>query len=95
MSYVRAQDIFPQELLEQIQEYVHGEYVYIPRKVTCKMQWGEQSRSKEETRRRNEAIYRDFLSGLGVTALAEGYYLSEKSIRRILLEQKRLHGDHE
>ncbi|MDR2931783.1 MAG: hypothetical protein LBV27_01620 [Oscillospiraceae bacterium] len=89
MRYVRAQDIFPAELLEIIQQYVDGEYIYIPRKESEKMAWGEKSRSREETARRNAMIYRDHMAGISVMTLASRYYLSEKSIRRILLEENK------
>ena len=30
MKYINANDVLPANLLEQIQEYVQGEYLYIP-----------------------------------------------------------------
>ncbi len=36
MSYKKAIHILPEELLELIQEYVDGEYIYIPRKSNNK-----------------------------------------------------------
>ncbi|MCG7437602.1 hypothetical protein [Lysinibacillus fusiformis] len=32
MSYKKAKHILPEELLAAIQEYMDGEYIYIPRK---------------------------------------------------------------
>ena len=32
MSYKKITDILPVELIESIQEYVDGKYIYIPRK---------------------------------------------------------------
>ena len=32
MKYVNAKDVLPQELIEQLQNYVQGSYVYIPKK---------------------------------------------------------------
>ena len=32
MKYVKAIDVLPQEIIEIIQNYVDGEYLYIPRK---------------------------------------------------------------
>lgn len=48
MSYAKARDIFPNEILEIIQNYVEGEYIYIPKKEENKMVWGELTQSKEE-----------------------------------------------
>ncbi|MDE5823329.1 MAG: hypothetical protein K2H91_01385, partial [Lachnospiraceae bacterium] len=43
---------------------------------------------KCELRNRNRLIYQDFLSGKTVRELAECYYLSEKSIQRIIRMEK-------
>ena len=34
MSYIKAEDILPRELLETIQQYVDGQLIYIPCKET-------------------------------------------------------------
>ena len=33
MSYIRADEILPKELLETIQQYVDGQIIYIPKKI--------------------------------------------------------------
>ena len=38
MSYIRADEILPKELLEAIQQYADGKVIYIPRKE--KQEWG-------------------------------------------------------
>lgn len=89
MRYVKAQDIFPEELVEQIQDYVDGEYVYIPRKDENRKAWGETTSSRQETAMRNRAIYEDAQQGMSRGELAAKYFLSEKSIQRILSQQKK------
>lgn len=89
MRYVRAQDIFPAQLLELIQTYVDGEYVYIPRKAGEKRAWGESTRSKEEIHVRNQAIYEDYQNGSEIETLSRDYYLSDKSIRRIIQQTRK------
>ncbi|MCI9176072.1 MAG: hypothetical protein HFH49_14255 [Lachnospiraceae bacterium] len=37
---------------------------------------------------RNRLIYRDYLSGMRVNELADEYFLSEKSIQRIIRKEK-------
>ena len=32
MKYIKATDVLPVEILEIIQEYIDGEYIYLPRK---------------------------------------------------------------
>ena len=43
MKYRKAESVLPQELLEQIQQYIQGEYVYIPNKKGMKKAWGEKT----------------------------------------------------
>ena len=89
MRYVKARDILPEELLKQIQEYIDGEYMYIPRKETEKYAWGEKNRGREELDMRNAEIYTQYLRGISVKKLAAVFYLSEKSINRIISKQKK------
>lgn len=90
MRYIRAQDILPEELLNQLQRYVDGVYLYIPRAKKNRLAWGDRTQSKKETAARNRSIYQDWASGQGVEELAKAYFLTEKTIRRILLEERRL-----
>lgn len=89
MRYQKANEILPEELVELIQNYIDGEYVYIPRKQENKRNWGEGTGAREERKRRDRSIYKDYVSGFCVKILAERYYLSEKSIQRIVLQEKK------
>ncbi|MFT9493515.1 CD3324 family protein [Anaerosolibacter sp.] len=89
MSYANARDIFPNEILEIIQNYVEGEYIYIPKKEENKIAWGELSNSKNELLKRNTSIYEDYLKGMRTHSLSEKYYLSPKTIQRIILEKRK------
>lgn len=71
MRYQNAAELLPAELLEALQGYLDGGYLYIPRR-------------KEETLARNRAIFRDYTAGLGVDELSARYFLAPKSIQRIL-----------
>ena len=84
MSYIKAEDILPEELIRQIQQYVDGTYLYIPRKPGTRRAWGQETAYKAELRLRNQRIRREHAEGLGVAQLSRKYHLSEKSIRRIL-----------
>ena len=88
MRYRKATEILPEELVEAIQKYMDGGYVYIPRKEENKKKWGEETSFRRELNTRNEEIYRRYLDGFGVKTLAEEYFLSEKSIQRIILSEK-------
>lgn len=84
MRYQKAEDVLPAELLEEIQKYTDGVYLYIPRRADHRKSWGNSTRYREELRQRNESIR--FLSreGLGAEALAERFHLSVKTIQRVL-----------
>ena len=84
MSYIKADEILPQELIRQIQEYVDGVYIYIPRKPGTRRTWGQETGYKAELNARNDRIRKEHASGTSVAALSRRYHLSEKSIRRIL-----------
>ncbi|MCI8529856.1 MAG: hypothetical protein HFH82_12020 [Lachnospiraceae bacterium] len=89
MGYIRAEEILPIEVIELIQKYVDGANIYIPRKQENRQEWGTMTAYRSELQSRNEAIYGDYISGLTFYELAEKYYLSEKSIQRIIREKKR------
>ena len=84
MSYIKAEEILPEELIRKIQEYADGVYIYIPRKPGARRAWGQETDYKTELRLRNDRIRSDHAAGTGVSALCQKYHLSEKSIRRIL-----------
>jgi len=89
MSYRKAQDILPEEIIRLIQEYVDGENIYIPRLENNRKEWGSTTSAKKEMQIRNENIFCDYKQGLSVSGLSEKYFLSEKSIQRILCECKK------
>lgn len=84
MSYIKAEEILPEELIRQIQEYADGVYIYIPRKPGTRHLWGQETDYKAELKLRNDRIRSDYAAGTSVVALSCKYHLSEKSIRRIL-----------
>jgi Mor family transcriptional regulator len=88
MSYIKAEVILPQELLELVQEYAGGQYLYIPKKLEHRKEWGENTDSKRQLRIRNKEIYEKYKSGYCTAQLAEEYFLSVKSIQRIILKEK-------
>ncbi len=92
MRYIRAQDVLPAELLDQLQRYVDGAYLYIPRREENRLAWGQRTNSKAETAGRNQEIYRRAQTGETAAQLAEAYFLTEKTIRRILSEERQKEG---
>lgn len=93
MSYKKATHVLPQDLLQQVQEYVDGEFIYIPRASDNKKSWGETTSTRQELQSRNEHIYIDYLAGENMESLAEKYFLSLKSIQRIIGQLKKEHNN--
>ncbi|AUN13340.1 homeodomain-like protein [[Clostridium] sordellii] len=90
MKYEKAQDILPQYIVNLIQEYIDGGYLYIPRKNENKKSWGEISGTKSNLRKRNKKIFIDYEKGMKIKDIAKKYYLSESSIRKIISQEKNI-----
>ena len=88
MGYVKAEDVLPYEIIDLIQKYISGEVIYIPKRVGMKAAWGENTSTKSELAERNAKIYAAFFFGVSITQLAEEYFLVEKSIQRIIRQEK-------
>lgn len=84
MDYKNGKVILPSELLEQLQEYVQGNLVYIPKKEENRTGWGENSGAKEVIMNRNYEICEAHKNGIKTAELAAIFCLSEDSIRKIL-----------
>ena len=84
MRYIRADEILPSELLEAIQQYVYGQLIYIPSKE--KQKWGSGTASRKYYCERNRK------AGASTEELSLRFSLSEKSVQRILRQQKAEEG---
>ena len=89
MGYIKAEEILPMEVIELIQQYVDGQNIYIPRKTENRQEWGTGTKTRQELQERNQKIYSDHQIGMKVSELAVRYYLSEKSIQRIIRDKRR------
>ncbi|MTI70339.1 MAG: hypothetical protein FH751_08840 [Firmicutes bacterium] len=83
MGYKKADSIFPKHLLDEIQKYVQGEYVYIPSNSSRK-RWGEKSGARKELVKRNNKIRKEFKEGKTIEELANQFYLSINTIKKIV-----------
>lgn len=89
MGYKKAAHILPRELLAEVQKYIDGEFIYIPRISDQKKRWGASTATRQELKERNKQIYVDYLQGTSMESLAENYFLSLKSIQRIVGQLKK------
>lgn len=90
LRYIKASNVLPVEMIKVIQEYVDGEFLYIPRKDNNRKAWGEKSGIRDILKDRNDEIFQKHSEDMTIRELSLMYYLSEQSIRRIIREQKRL-----
>ena len=77
MSYVNADDVLPECLIWEIQKYIDGQIIYIPRK-------DEKNGTKDRLAERNQKIVELYYSGQTITNLCELFFLSDKTIRGII-----------
>lgn len=82
MKYINAKTILPDVLVRELQRYIDGGYIYVPR-VQAK-RWGEVSGYRAELAARNRAIVCAYHAGASVAELAARYALSESAIRKII-----------
>ncbi len=88
MGYKNGIAVLPTELIAQIQKYVDGEYIYIPRAAEKRRKWGETNASREALSRRNAQIYARYVGGASVRQLSEEYYISRQGIYKIIAKYK-------
>ena len=86
MSYIKAEDVLPKDLIRTIQQYVDGKAIYIP--SLHKKPWGSQTKTRSILLERNLEIYAEYQAGVPVTKLAQNYSISYKSVQRIIRRMK-------
>ncbi|PLS01833.1 CD3324 family protein [Neobacillus cucumis] len=84
MAYVKATAILPDELISEIQKYVQGETIYIPKLEDSYQKWGIRSGSRKMLDERNMAIKKLFKNGRSIEQLADQYCLSPETIKKIV-----------
>jgi Mor family transcriptional regulator len=88
LKYNNAKNKLPEWLLDEIQVYIQGEVIYIPKKEDTRIKWGEANGTRKHYMRRNMEIVKKHRKGAGVTDLSVQYCLSEHSIKKILTDMK-------
>ncbi|MBO1624646.1 hypothetical protein COE15_11490 [Bacillus cereus] len=84
MKYVKAAAVLPENLIIEIQKYVQGETIYIPKQENTHYKWGTRSGGRKQLDERNRAIKYAFKSGVSIHQLAEEYFLSNETIKKIV-----------
>ena len=87
MKYENAKDILPASLLQEVQKYAEGKAIYIPKRSGAKG-WGEASGCRDRIKKRNALICSRYSGGASVFELAEEFFLSPESIKKIVYGKK-------
>ena len=87
MKYKNAAEILPPGLLRDVQRYIEGELLYIPRS-DAKQEWGAVSGSKKFYLERNSQSRELFRGGRSVEELARKFGLSGSTIKKIIYQKK-------
>lgn len=86
MKYENAKDLLPPALLSEVQKYAAGKLMYVP---TDEVKgWGTASGYRQKLLKRNQTIYNEYVSGKTVSELADEYFLSTDSIKKIVYGKK-------
>lgn len=87
MKYKNARDVLPKELLREVKKYASGSLLYIPSDEAEKVD-SEMKQNLTEFKQyllvRNQRIYNDYLSGKGISELADEYYLALDTVKKIV-----------
>ena len=87
MKYENAKEILPESLLKELQKYAGGKLLYIPIENETKG-WGEASGYRKKLLKRNVMISNRYKAGATLSELAEEYFLSLDSIKKIVYGKK-------
>jgi Mor family transcriptional regulator len=88
VGYVNALKVLPKELVDQIQRYVDGQIIYIPKPKNKWCKWGENTDTKEYIEQRNTKLYIDYKDGATILELSKRYFLDPKSVQRIIMAMR-------
>ena len=83
MKYINAAEILPEKLLKEIQTYIDGNVLYIP-KTSARKEWGDISGSRTFYQERNKEMQRLYQEGCSIDALARQYGLAYSTVKKII-----------
>ncbi|HOX32766.1 MAG TPA: CD3324 family protein [Spirochaetales bacterium] len=88
MPYLKGEEALPPDLLAEIQKYVQGSLVYIPRRGPERLGWGRRNGTREKLDRRDQAIREAAASGASLDELSERYAISTDAVRKVLYRRR-------
>ncbi len=83
MKYINAAEVLPEQLLKELQTYIDGSVLYVP-KASIKKEWGATSGARTFYQERNREIQKRFKEGYSIDVLTEQYGLAYSTIKKII-----------
>lgn len=90
--YRNAEKVLPAELLRQVQEYVQGEELYIPKSSSARLGWGEHNGTRKQLQERNQIMLQLRTKGCSIDGLCQRFHLGRDTVRRILRQERKKAG---
>lgn len=84
MSYKKATSVLPLELVKEIQKYVQGETIYIPKPEKTYKEWGTLSGERNRIDKRNMSLKQAYRNGIPMDQLANEHFLSVETVKKII-----------
>ncbi len=85
MKYINAAEVLPDKLVQEIQAYINGQLIYIPRTDRSR-EWGALSGARHYYSERNRMIRDAYHRGETIDDLAARYGLAHSTIRNIIYQ---------
>lgn len=89
MAYLKGEEALPPELLLEVQKYVQGSLLYIPRPERERVGWGRRNGTRAALDLRDEAIREARARGASIEELADCHGVSTDAIRKVLYRRLR------
>ena len=87
MKYENAKDLLPKELFEELQRHAAGKLLYVPSQ-SGRRPWGESTGYRRLLGKRNAEIRRKFTEGASIDSLADEYFLTPETVKKIVYLKK-------
>ncbi|MCM3740860.1 CD3324 family protein [Oceanobacillus luteolus] len=92
MQYKNAKEVLPPSLLKEMQKYIQGDLIYIPKAKKERAAWGEVSGSRALIAKRNEEMFQLYRDGITFEELEQKFHLSIDTIRKIIYKMRNNHN---
>ena len=87
MKYENARDILPEALFAELQRYAAGKLLYVP-SPSARRPWGFHTGYRRQLDERNGEIRKRYASGISAESLADEYFLTPETVRKIVYQKK-------